>query len=84
MYGAAAASATVGDKRYEWEQGDSFVVPLWNFHRHENTSKDPAIFFVMYDKPLMDAIGHYREDAQAIIERRFVHALSLPSGRGQR
>ena len=55
----------VGDKRYEWEQGDSFVVPLWSFHRHENTSKDPAIFFVMTDKPLMDAIGHYREDAQA-------------------
>ena len=55
----------VGDKRYEWEQGDSFVVPLWQFHRHENTSKDPAIFFVMSDKPLMDAIGHYREEAQA-------------------
>jgi gentisate 1,2-dioxygenase len=55
----------IGDKRYEWEQGDSFVVPLWNFHRHENTSKDPAIFFVMSDKPLMDAIGHYREDANA-------------------
>ena len=66
----------VGDKRYEWEQGDSFVVPLWNFHRHENTSKDPAIFFVMTDKPLMDAIGHYREDAQAITS-----ALSL-TGRG--
>jgi gentisate 1,2-dioxygenase len=40
-------------------------VPLWSFHRHENTSNDPAIFFVMTDKPLMDAIGHYREDAQA-------------------
>jgi gentisate 1,2-dioxygenase len=40
-------------------------VPLWNFHRHENTSKEPAIFFVMNDKPLMDAIGHYREDATA-------------------
>jgi gentisate 1,2-dioxygenase len=55
----------IGDKRYEWEQGDSFVVPLWQNHRHENTAKDPAIFFVMSDKPLMDAIGHYREEAQA-------------------
>jgi len=53
----------VGDKRFEWEQGDSFVVPLWQYHRHENSSKDPAIFFVMSDKPLMDAIGHYREEA---------------------
>jgi len=40
-------------------------VPLWQNHRHENTSKDPAIFFVMSDKPLMDAIGHYREEAAA-------------------
>jgi gentisate 1,2-dioxygenase len=55
---------TIGDRRYEWEKGDSFVVPLWNFHHHENTSKDPAVFFVMSDKPLMDAIGHYREDAK--------------------
>jgi gentisate 1,2-dioxygenase len=53
----------IGDKRYEWEQGDSFVVPLWQPHRHENTAKEPAIFFVMSDKPLMDAIGHYREEA---------------------
>ena len=55
----------VGDQRYEWEKGDSFVVPLWNYHRHENTSKDPVVFFVMSDKPLMDAIGHYREEAKA-------------------
>jgi gentisate 1,2-dioxygenase len=55
--------STIGDKRYEWEQGDSFVVPLWYHHHHENTAKDPAIFFVMSDKPLMDAIGHYREQA---------------------
>src|SRR5439155_12100768 len=23
----------VGDQRYEWEKGDSFVIPLWNYHR---------------------------------------------------
>jgi gentisate 1,2-dioxygenase len=51
----------IGDKRYEWETGDSFVVPLWHYHHHENGSKEPAVFFVMSDKPLMDAIGHYRE-----------------------
>jgi gentisate 1,2-dioxygenase len=54
--------SAIGDKRYEWEQGDSFVVPLWYHHHHQNTGKGPAIFFVMSDKPLMDAIGHYRED----------------------
>ena len=54
----------IGDKRYEWEQGDSFVIPLWYYHRHENISKDPAVFFVMSDRPLMEAIGHYRENPQ--------------------
>jgi gentisate 1,2-dioxygenase len=55
---------TIGDKRYDWEKGDSFVVPLWYHHRHENTSKDPAVLFVMSDKPVMEALGHYREDAK--------------------
>jgi gentisate 1,2-dioxygenase len=67
VYHAFRGSGTtrIGDQEFKWQQGDSFVVPLWNFHRHENTSKDPAVFFVMSDKPLMDAIGHYREDATA-------------------
>ena len=59
-----SGSTMIGDKRYDWEGGDSFVIPLWYYHRHENASKDPAVLFVMSDKPLMDAIGHYREDAK--------------------
>jgi gentisate 1,2-dioxygenase len=55
----------IDDHRYEWEKGDSFVIPHWRFHHHENTSKEPAVFFVMNDKPVMDALGHYREDARA-------------------
>ena len=47
MYGKGSGVTTIGDKRYEWEKGDSFVVPLWYHHRHENTSKDPAVLFVM-------------------------------------
>jgi gentisate 1,2-dioxygenase len=59
-----SGATVIGDRRYEWEKGDSFVIPLWYYHRHENSSKDAAVFFVMSDKPLMEAIGHYREDAQ--------------------
>jgi gentisate 1,2-dioxygenase len=54
----------IDDKRYEWEKGDSFVIPHWRFHHHENTSKDAAVLFVMSDKPVMEALGHYREDAK--------------------
>src|SRR5262249_45449885 len=57
----------VGDQRYEWEQGDSFVRPLCSFHNHKNPTKAPGFFFVINEKPLMDAIGHYREEAQAKI-----------------
>jgi gentisate 1,2-dioxygenase len=54
----------IDDQRYEWEKGDSFVIPHWRFHHHENISKEEAILFVMTDKPLMEAIGHYRESAK--------------------
>ena len=54
----------VDDSRYAWETGDSFVVPLWRFHRHENVSDKEAILFVMTDKPVMDALGFYREQVE--------------------
>ncbi len=53
----------IGDARYEWESGDSFVVPLWRWHRHENTSKEEAILFSINDRPLMEALGFHREEA---------------------
>lgn len=53
----------IDDKRYEWDTGDSLSVPLWRFHRHENTSDQPAILFVMNNKPLLSALGYYREEA---------------------
>lgn len=51
-----------GDTRYDWERGDSFVVPLWSWHHHGNSSKEPAILFSINDSPLMEALGFYRED----------------------
>ena len=57
-------ATVIGDERFEWEEGDSFVVPLWYYHRHENTHDRPAILFVMNDRPLMEALGFYREEAQ--------------------
>jgi gentisate 1,2-dioxygenase len=53
-------ATTIGGERYEWEEGDSFVVPLWNEHRHENTHDQAAVLFTMDDRPLMEALGFYR------------------------
>jgi gentisate 1,2-dioxygenase len=58
------AGATVIDNvRYEWESGDSFTVPLWQFHYHENRFAGPAILFVLSNKPALSALGYYREEA---------------------
>ena len=52
----------IDNVRYEWECGDSFSVPLWHFHYHENRSTEPAILFVMSNKPALSALGYYREE----------------------
>jgi gentisate 1,2-dioxygenase len=57
------AGATVIDgARYEWERGDSFTVPLWQFHHHESRSGQPAILFVLSNRPALKALGYYREE----------------------
>jgi gentisate 1,2-dioxygenase len=53
----------IGKRRFEWEQGDSFVVPLWYDHRHLNrSSSDDAILFSMSDAPVLKALDLYREE----------------------
>jgi gentisate 1,2-dioxygenase len=46
---------------FEWQQGDSFVVPLWHEHQHRVNS-DEAILFSMSDAPVLKALGLYREE----------------------
>ena len=53
----------IGERRFDWEQGDSFVVPLWYAHRHLNrSSSDDAILFSMSDAPVLKALDLYREE----------------------
>lgn len=59
-----AGTSVVGDERLDWEEGDSFIAPLWSYHHHENSHAEPAILFVMNDRPLMEALGFYREEAR--------------------
>lgn len=56
-----AGTSFIGAERYDWEEGDSFVAPLWHPHRHENNHGRPAVLFTMTDRPLMEALGWYRE-----------------------
>jgi gentisate 1,2-dioxygenase len=52
----------VGEGYLEWKKGDSFVIPLWRWHGHENLSEEEAILFSMNDRPVMEALELYREE----------------------
>jgi gentisate 1,2-dioxygenase len=54
----------VGEGHLEWKKGDSFVVPLWQWHRHENLSDEEAILFSINDQPVMESLQLHREEAR--------------------
>ena len=58
-----SGSSFVGDARFDWEAGDSFVVPLWYPHRHLNRAQsEEAILFSMSDTPALKSLELYREE----------------------
>ncbi|OGQ78721.1 MAG: hypothetical protein A3F90_06130 [Deltaproteobacteria bacterium RIFCSPLOWO2_12_FULL_60_19] len=56
----------IDGERHEWETGDSFTVPLWRWHSHGNSGREPAMLFGMNDRPILDAFGFYREEGQKV------------------
>ena len=53
----------INGQRFDWDEGDCFVVPLWSWHSHQNRSKtDEAILFSVSDLPVMDALKLLREE----------------------
>jgi len=55
----------IDGQRFEWKQGDIFVVPPWLWHRHQNTSSGDSTLFAMTDRPTMEVLGIYREEVEA-------------------
>jgi gentisate 1,2-dioxygenase len=54
----------VSANEFNWEKGDIFVVPSWQWHCHENLRGEDAILFSISDRPSTEALGLYREEAQ--------------------
>jgi gentisate 1,2-dioxygenase len=52
----------VGEGYLEWKKGDSLVIPLWQWHAHENLSDEEAILFSINDRPIMESLQLYREE----------------------
>lgn len=52
----------VDGKALEWGARDCFVVPAWARYVHANTGDGDALLFTVSDRPLLEALGLYRED----------------------
>ena len=62
-----SGTTQIDGETLEWQQGDSFVVPLWSWHSHANaSSKDEAILFSLHDEPILRAFGLYLEEAPLV------------------
>jgi gentisate 1,2-dioxygenase len=66
VYHAVRGSGTtiVNGQRLNWAKGDCFSLPPWVWHEHHNGSKrEEAILFCLNDRPPLEALGLYREEA---------------------
>lgn len=53
----------IDDKRFDWKERDFLVLPNWTWHEHCNgSSAEEAILFSVQDRPVLDALGLYREE----------------------
>jgi gentisate 1,2-dioxygenase len=47
--------------RFNWEQGDTFAMPIWYWHEHAAPETD-AVLFSFTDEPVINAIGQCRAE----------------------
>lgn len=47
----------IEDQRYDWKKGDSLCIPLFAWHQHFNTGREPARFLVHHNRPYMENMG---------------------------
>ena len=55
-------SSVIRGKRYDWEEGDTFVVPAWSAHEHASVDGE-AVLFSTSDRPILKAFDLEREQA---------------------
>ena len=53
----------INGERFDWKERDFLVLPNWAWHEHANESaSEEAILFSVSDRPVLDALGLYREE----------------------
>ncbi|HEX9879149.1 MAG TPA: cupin domain-containing protein [Candidatus Binatia bacterium] len=59
----------IEDKRYDWGKGDVLCLPVFSWHQHFNTGKEPARFLVHHNRPLMENLGFmYVQQGEEAVE----------------
>ena len=51
----------INGQPFDWEKGDIIALPSWAEHDFANTGADDAILFSISDRPVLEALGFYRE-----------------------
>jgi gentisate 1,2-dioxygenase len=54
----------IDGKPFDWEKGDIIALPSWAQHAHANTGTEDAILFSISDRPVLETLGFYREQAE--------------------
>ena len=57
--------SVIAGKRFDWGKGDIVALPSWALHEHANTGSEDAILFSIHDRPVLEVLGFYREEALA-------------------
>ena len=53
--------SVIEGKTFDWSKGDIIALPSWAEHAHSNTGSEDAILFSISDRPVIEALGFYRE-----------------------
>jgi gentisate 1,2-dioxygenase len=58
-----AGVTKVETQEFRWARGDILALPPWKWHQHENPFAEDAILFSINDRPVLEVLGLYREEA---------------------
>lgn len=55
---SGSGHSIIDDQRYDWKAGDALSIPVFAWHQHFNSGKDPVRFLVHSTRPCMENFGH--------------------------
>ena len=66
--------------RFVWAKGDIITLPSWALHEHANLSaRAAAVLFSIQDRPVLEALGLYREEVFAEHDGHQAVASTFPA-----